>query len=276
MSKNGIFSPRMMEIVEVIEEAPDVKTFRFSPDDWEAHVPGQFVQVWVPGAGEIPLSIASAPSLAPQFEITVKQVGEVTRELFRLRRGDYVGIRGPFGKGFPLDKIVGKSVNIVGGGIGLPPLMSFLREAIQKRESFGKLTLCYGARTPEDLIYREELEEMAEKEVDVHLTVDIGNEDWPGPVGVVTELCEEHRISIEESISLICGPGVMMYFTVEKLLNLGFPAEHIYLSLEQHMKCGVGKCGHCRIGPYYVCVDGPVFSLPVIREVERKYAGKVF
>ncbi len=275
METNGSFIPRVFKIHDVIDEGRDLKTFRFQVVDWPEHKPGQFVELWVPGTGEFPVSIASPSGSLPTLDLTVKRVGEVTSRLFQLKRGDTVGLRGPFGKGFPFEEIVGYHINLVAGGIGLPPLMSFVREAVQQRNRFGEINLFYGTRTPGELLYLGELNELSGKGVNVHLTVDEGNETWRGNVGVVTKLLLEKRVRVKNSVTFICGPGIMMHFTVKRLKELGVPDESIFLSMEQHMKCGVEKCGHCRIGPYYVCTDGPVFPLPKLEEVERNFAGRI-
>lgn len=264
----------MASIRKIVKETPDIKTFYFDRSLWESHIPGQFAELWVPGAGEIPLSIASSPG-ENHIAFTVKKVGLVTSELFNKQEGDRIAIRGPFGNGFPLEKFKGKELVFVGGGIGLPPLMSTIIFALNSRNSLKGITLFYGARTPDDIVYKKQLEELS-KEISVYLTVDSGNDSWDGPIGVVTEIITPERVNPKNSIAMVCGPGIMMYFTVKKLMNLGFKASDIYLSLEHHMKCAVGKCGHCRIGPYYVCTDGPVFSYESLEEIEKKYAGDIW
>lgn len=268
------FKPVMTNIKKVVRETPDTKSFFFDRDLWESHVPGQFAELWVPGTGEIPLSIASSPN-DKYITFTVKKAGSVTAELFNKKEGDSVGIRGPFGNGFPIEKFNGKELVFVGGGIGLPPLMSTILYALHRKDSFKGITLFYGARTPKDLVYRNQLEELSKK-INVYLTVDKGTNSWKGPVGVVTEIITQARVYPEDSVAMVCGPGIMMYFTVKKLIDLGFKPSDIYLSLEHHMKCAVGKCGHCRIGHYYVCVDGPIFSYELLKEVVIKYAGDIW
>ncbi len=267
-----LFKPVMAEIKKIVEETPDTRSFYFEREVINDFLPGQFAELWVPGTGEVPISIASSPH-DDVLIFTVKKVGRVTGALFEKKEGDEIGIRGPFGRGFPLEKFTGKNLVFVGGGIGLPPLISTLRFAV--REGFDRITLLYGARTPEDIVYREELKNLPDK-VDVYLTVDRGDESWQGEVGVVTRLIREDTVNPENSVAMICGPGIMMFYTVKKLMEVGFSPENIYLSLEHHMKCAVGKCGHCRIGPYFVCVHGPVFSYEVLKEVEEKYAGDIW
>ncbi len=266
------FKPVMAKIKKIVDETPDTRSFYFDRNVLRDFSPGQFAELWVPGAGEVPISIASTPD-DDMLMFTVKKVGKVTGALFEKKEGDEIGIRGPFGHGFPLEKFEGKNLVFVGGGIGLPPLMATLRYA--EKNGFTKITLFYGARTPDDIVYKDTLSNLPEG-VNVYLTVDQGDENWSGEVGVVTNLIQSDRVDPENSVAMVCGPGVMMYYTVKKLLEVGFKPEDIYLSLEHHMKCAVGKCGHCRIGPYFVCVDGPVFSYKTLREVEEKFAGDIW
>ncbi len=266
------FKPVMADIKQIVEETPDTKSFFFDRNVFGEFSPGQFAELWVPGVGEIPISIASSPE-ENELKFTVKKVGTVTAALFGKKVGDSIGIRGPFGHGFPIDGLDGKRLVFIGGGIGLPPLMSALVYASQK--GFENITLLYGARTPADIVYKDLLSRL-KGSVRVFLTVDRGDSSWTGEVGVVTNLIREETVRPENSVAFVCGPGIMMFYTVRKLLEVGFDPGDIYLSLEQHMKCAIGKCGHCRIGPYFVCVDGPVFSYTTLKEVEEKFAGDIW
>ncbi len=268
--RHALFKPVLKKIKRIVEETPDTRSFYFDKDGWAGHTPGQFAELWVPGVGEIPISIAS-PSKSDELVFTVKKVGTVSSALFEKKVSDTIGLRGPFGHGFPLQEFAEKNLILIGGGIGLPPLMSVILEALGKN----KIRLFYGARTPADIVYKPLLNELKDK-IDIYLTVDVGDESWDGEVGVVTNLLKPELVHPYNSVAFVCGPGIMMYYTVKRLLELGFREENIYLSLEHHMKCAVGKCGHCRIGPYYVCVDGPVFPYSKLREVEEKFAGTVF
>lgn len=266
------YIPRQVKIERIKEETPEVKTFFFPAEELPFYLPGQFVELSVFGEGEAPLSISSSPTEKDFFSLSVKRMGRVTTRLHRLEEGKKVGIRGPYGNGFPLERIKGKNIVFVGGGIGLAPLRSLLKYALDRREEFGSLLLLYGARTPQDLVFREELLRWEKEEsMEVFLTVDREDKKWKGRVGVVTTLFEATKLPPEERVALICGPEIMIRFVVKELTQRGFEEEEIILSLERHMKCGVGKCGHCNIGQKYVCLDGPVFTLKQIRELREEF-----
>lgn len=259
------YVPAKSIITGIRDETPDTKTFTVKVIGLEEFnfVPGQFIQLSVFGFGEAPFSIAGSLN-KKEFEITVRRIGTVTGALFRKNVGDIVGVRGPFGKGWPLDIMRGKDILIVAGGLGLAPLRSVIQHIIQNREEFGEVHLLYGARTPADLLYKNELD-LWRKHIDVHLTVDRGDNNWRGRVGVVTVLFDEINVNPKGTVALQCGPPIMMHFVSKKLKSLGFPDENIYLSLERLMKCGMGFCGRCTVSGRYVCVDGPVFCYLDIR-----------
>jgi NAD(P)H-flavin reductase len=189
------------------------------------------------------------------------QAGRVTSALHALRTGDTLGLRGPFGKGYPLDEFAGRDVLVLGGGVGLAPLRSLLFALFDGRERFKRIVICYGARTPADLLHKDQLREWsASSDLEVHLTVDRADDGWQGKVGVVTTALDDVTINAAEAIGVVCGPPIMMKFGTLALLKKGFVSPNICLSMERNMSCGIGKCGHCRIGPYYVCRDGPVFK----------------
>jgi len=230
--------------------------------------PGQFIELYLPGYGESPISITSSPTEKGYLELCVRRVGWVTTALHQLNENDVVGIRGPFGNGFPVDRMTNKNLVFVAGGLGLAPLRSLIKTAFAQRQNFGRITILYGARTPNDLLFQDELTEW--KDVDnseVLLTVDVGSGDWRGNVGVVTTLFGKVTISPMNAIAIVCGPPIMFRFVIRELLKIGFPEKAIMLTLERHMKCGIGKCGHCNIGPKYVCLDGPVFTYQEIEEL---------
>jgi NAD(P)H-flavin reductase len=247
--------------MEVVEETPNIKTFVLVPEKSVAFRTGQFVEVTVPGVGEAPFTPSSSPSEPTRLEVTVMQAGRVTSALHTLQAGASVGVRGPFGKGYPWDSFVGQDVLILGGGVGLAPLRSLLFSLFEGRERFKRIVLCYGARTPADLLYKEHLRQWSGRgDVEVHLTVDKGNDGWRGKVGVVTTALDDVTVDPAAAVSVVCGPPIMMKFGTMALLKKGFLADRVYLSMERNMSCGIGKCGHCRIGPYYACRDGPVFT----------------
>lgn len=258
-----LYLPYPTAIKAIKQESYDTKTFRlvFSDNREFQYKPGQFVEASLLGYGEAPISIASAPSETGYFDLCVRRVGRVTEALHRLVENDIVGIRGPFGNGFPFDEMKGKNLVFVAGGLGLAPLRSLIKEVFANRDHFGKVTILYGARTPNDLLFRDELGEWQNVDnAEVLVTVDVGNGDWQGHIGVVTTLFGETEVSPQNAFAVVCGPPIMFRFVVQDLLRIGFPQEAIYLTLERFMKCGVGKCGHCNIGAKYVCLDGPVFN----------------
>ncbi len=263
------YIPMLARIVSVREEAPNINTFRLWLKDEEARrnfsfVPGQFLELTVFGYGEAPFSISSSPLEKEYFEVTVRKMGTVTRALFNLGEGGVVGVRGPFGRGWPIEDMRGENVLIIGGGIGIAPLRSLVEYIIANRDSFGEVILLYGARTPKDIVYKEELEQWRDA-IDVHLTVDMGDETWKGRTGVVTVLLDDVKVDPRETYSIQCGPPIMMHFVTKKLLEMGFSDERIVFSLERLMKCGMGFCGHCMISGKYVCRDGPVFNYSEVK-----------
>jgi sulfite reductase subunit B len=232
------------------------------------HQPGQFVEVSVFGVGEAPISVSSAPSDSPAFQLCVRAVGNVTNALCGRKPGDVVGIRGPFGRGFELQHFRGRDVLFVAGGLGLAPLRSLIWAILNSREDYGKVYILYGARRPQELLFREELKIWEEREdVEYHVTVDVGEEGWRGNVGVITTLFPHVKFDPVRTQVAVVGPPVMYRFVIRELKNRRVPDENIWVSLERKMKCGVGKCGHCQINNVYVCQDGPVFNYTEIRDL---------
>jgi NAD(P)H-flavin reductase len=226
------------------------------------HAPGQFVQVSVLGYGEAPISICSAPSSdEPRFALCVRSVGDVSSALHRLELGDWVGIRGPFGRGFPLQQMQNGDVVCVAGGIGLPPLRSLIEHIRARREDYGRLIVVYGAKTPADVLFKEDLERWEDDSgMEFFVTVDEPDDTWRGRSGVVTLPLRELEFDAERPpLAVSVGPPVMYKFVVMELLGKQVPRDRIFLSLERHFKCGIGKCGHCQINDLYVCQHGPVF-----------------
>ena len=225
------------------------------------HGAGQFVQVSVFGVGEAPISVCSSPTQTETFELCVRAAGNVTNALHRLEAGDWVGIRGPYGHGFPVEEMAGKDILIVAGGIGLPPLRPVINLVLENREHYGRLIIVCGARSPQDLLFKDELDSWAARDdVEFHIIVEQPDDAWRGPVGVVTVPLRELDVdSAKTVVAASVGPPVMYRFVAFELLAKGLPERNIYFSLERRMKCGVGKCGHCQLNNLYVCVDGPVF-----------------
>ena len=223
--------------------------------------PGQFNMLYAFGVGEVAISISADPAQAESLWHTIRTAGTVTRALGRLRKGDMLGVRGPFGTAWPLERARGRDVVIMAGGIGLAPLRPAILDVLHHRTQFGHLNVLYGTRTPADLVYRKELERWrARLDVNVEVTVDRGGDDWRGDVGVVTELVRTASFEPGGSIAMLCGPEIMMRFAARELMKYGMPNSDIYVSLERNMKCAVGFCGHCQYGPAFVCKDGPVIG----------------
>lgn len=260
------YRPIKAEIVEVIEETPTIKTIRFKPQEPMDFTTGQFVEITIPGVGEAPFTPSSKPSVRGLMEVTVMKVGKVTEKIHELKKGDTIGVRGPMGQGYPLDTFKGKEVLVVGGGCGFAPLRSLMYALFHESSEFKKLIFRGGCKTPQELIYRGEMGEWAKRDdLDFKLTVDKGDSGWKGNVGVVTTILDDLDMDCEKGIAVVCGPPIMMKFATRKLLEMGFVDENIYLSMEKNMSCGIGKCGHCRIGVYYACKDGPVFTYNKIK-----------
>jgi len=255
------------EITKIKEETPSIKTFVLKPREPIRFDTGQFMEVAIPGLGEGPFTPSSNPKDAARLEFTIMKVGRVTDRLHDMKKGDMVGIRGPYGKGYPLNEYEQREVFIVGGGVGLAPLRSLLYALFNESSRYKQIYLKYGAKTPQDLIYKDELEEWPKAgKLDVALTVDSGDKSWKGNVGLVTTILGKEKLDLARSVSIVCGPPVMMKFVTLKLLEIGFKPDRIYLSMEKNMSCGIGKCGHCRLGDSYACKDGPVFSYDKIKD----------
>ncbi len=225
------------------------------------YVPGQFVEVSIAGIGEAPISISSTPTLGDSFELVVRKIGNVTNAIHNLKEGDKVGIRGPMGKGvYPIEQMKGKNLVFICGGIGLVPQRSFINYILDNRDDYGDVTILLGTRNPSERLFHSELESWSKRD-DVKFleTVDKGEASWKGNVGVVTTLIPKIENELKDAAVLICGPPVMYKFVLMSLKEREVSNDRIYLNLERKMKCGVGKCGHCQINKYYVCIDGPVF-----------------
>jgi sulfhydrogenase subunit gamma (sulfur reductase) len=235
------------------------------------HRPGQFVEVSVLGIGEAPISISSSPSRSNgSFELCVRKVGNVTNAIHRLQVGDFVGIRGPFGRGFPYEKFHGKDLLFAPGGLGLAPLRSLINQVLDQRMLFNRVIILYGARNPSELLFKSEMEEWQNRpDVELMVSVDKGDESWTGNIGVITTLFKKISINPRNTIGVTCGPPVMYRFVLMEFFGKGISEGNIYLSLERRMKCGVGKCGHCQINNVYACQSGPVFPYSEIKGLEE-------
>ncbi len=266
---NGnLYTPMWGQITEIIDESPTIKSFVVVPDTAFSFRTGQFVELTLPGEGEAPFTPSSSPSVTENMEITIMKAGRITGLLHECAAGQKVGIRGPYGNGYPVDAFAGKAVYIVGGGVGLAPIRSLFLTLVERIGEFKKVVCRFGARAPADFIYKESLfgEWQDIDGVDIALTVDEGDGEWDGNVGVVTTILNEKDVAIADAVAVVCGPPIMMKFATLKLTEFGFTPEQIYLSMEKNMSCGVGKCGHCMLGKYYVCKDGPVFTYEQVKD----------
>jgi len=269
MTRNGnenIYLPMSGKVEEIIPEAKDISLFRVRTRSPLEYTPGQFFMVSVWGAGEAPISVASLPGEDGVVELCIRRAGVVTGAIHALRAGDAIWLRGPYGNGFPLDISRGRDVVLVAGGIGLAPLRPLIEWFMANPGDVGRVTLLHGAKSPEDIVFRNEMEDWRDRGMDVFLTVDKADEGWRGHTGLVTGLWQEVRSDLQKATAYICGPEVMIRAAMGELFLLGMPDERIITTLEAHMKCGVGKCGHCYAGPRYICTDGPVFSY---REIKK-------
>jgi sulfhydrogenase subunit gamma (sulfur reductase) len=273
MEEEGLYTPTMARVdkVKSMTELEKLFTIQLPEGLTLGHRPGQFVEVSLFGVGEAPISISSSPSRSNgAFELCVRRVGDVTGALHRLNAGAYVGVRGPFGRGFPYEKFRGKDMLFAPGGLGLAPLRSLINQVIDERANYGRVIILYGARSPAEMLYTEELEAMAKRnDLELHITVDRGDDSWKGNVGVITTLFRKISLNPRNTVAAVCGPPVMYRFVLMELLGKGIPNGNIYLSLERHMKCGVGKCGHCQINHVYACQSGPVFPYSEIMGLEE-------
>lgn len=271
MSDNPYLSvPAAIESVAV--ETPNIRTFRIRPERPMPFEAGQFVELSIPGVGEAPFTPSSSPTVADTMELTVMCTGRVTERLHELAPGDPVGVRGPLGKPYPLHAFEGREILVVGGGVGLAPLRALLFALFRDMGRFARVLLRYGAKTPADIVYRPDVSRAwGRSDLDVALTVDRADDGWSGHIGVVTTILDRSHLRTDPAsgVAVVCGPPIMMKFATVKLLDLGFAPSNIYLSMEKNMSCGFGKCGHCRLGPYYACKDGPVFTFEQVRSLGK-------
>lgn len=265
-------------IQSIKPEAYGITTFKLSLADNRIAAnyrfkPGQFNMLYLPGFGESAISVSSDPGEVATIAHTIRFAGNVTRAMSRLKIGDMMGLRGPFGSSWPVEQGVGKDLLIVAGGIGLAPLRPVLFDVMRRRPLFKRVMLLYGARTPADLLYTDEFEKWQQAGIEVHVTVDRADDKWKGQVGVVPLLFYRIRLEPKETVIFTCGPEVMMRFVIYEGIARRIPMESIWISLERNMKCAVGFCGHCQFGPHFICKDGPVLNF---RSVEPFYNKEEF
>ena len=263
----------LYRVARFSRETHDTFTIVLRPQKAEksfTFAPGQFNMLYMFGAGEVPVSISGNPLDKKTITHTIRAVGNVTQLMRQLKTGDRVGLRGPFGSRWPISEASGKDAVIVAGGIGLAPLRPVVYQFFARRKRYRRVTLLYGTRTPEDILYKRELKRWrAELDMDVHVTVDRATGSWRGNVDVVPALIPRAAFEAGRTVAMVCGPEVMMHFTVRALKERGLGNEDIYVSMERNMKCAVGFCGHCQYGPYFICKDGPVFRFDRVERIFR-------
>ncbi len=261
--------PNAYRIERVIKESYDTFTVELTPENEYgqfAFGPGQFNMLYIFGVGEIPISISGDPDRPQPLVHTTRAVGTVTNAMSRLRVGDSLGLRGPYGTTWPVKAARGQDVVLIAGGIGLAPLRPALYQILSHREAYGKIVLLYGTRSPEDILFRKELESWRSRfDLEVFVTVDYADSNWHGNVGFVTKLIAGAPFDPSHTTAMICGPEVMMRFAAIEMHKRGLSNEHIFLSMERNMKCAIGFCGHCQFGPLFICHDGPVFAYSQIQ-----------
>jgi sulfhydrogenase subunit gamma (sulfur reductase) len=267
------FIPYLATLRTVTQLTPDIKLLNMELEDPDIRVnfdykPGQFALLSAFGEGEAPFGIVSLPQQKNGLEFAVRRIGTVTRALQELEPGDTLGVRGPFGNYFPLENYEGKNIIIIGGGIGMAPLRPVINIILERRDNYGELLIINGARTPQDLVFQPEFPTWMEApRTRVELTVDRGDEHWEGRVALVPDVVKDLAPSPDNTIAIICGPPIMIRFTLAGLRDLDFKDDQIVTTLEAKMKCGLGKCARCNIGEKYVCQDGPVFTLEQISQL---------
>ena len=273
---NNPYLPAMATIQEVIQETPNIMTFRVTLNDPKikesfTFEPGQVGQLSAFGIGESTFVINSSPTRMDYLQFSVMRTGEVTEKLHTLSAGDQIGVRAPLGNHFPYEDMKGKDIVFVGGGIGMAPLRTLLYYMLDNRKDYGKITLLYGARSPVDMAYQYELPEWLERDdLDTHLTIDAEYEGWEYNVGLIPNVLLDIAPKPENTVAITCGPPIMIKFTVQALAKLGFKDEQIVTTLEKRMKCGVGICGRCNIGTSYVCQDGPVYTYDQLKKLPNE------
>jgi NAD(P)H-flavin reductase len=262
--------PRQYRVRRIRKETHDSFTIELTPVDGASEftfAAGQFNMLYVFGVGEVPISISGDPTDTRTLVHTTRAVGAVTRTMRNLKPGDVIGVRGPFGTHWPVEEAVGSDVLIIGGGIAFAPLRPIVYQILSQREKYGKVVLLYGARSPADILYRRELEKWrARLDLEVEVTVDRASPAWRGNVGVVTTLIPKAPCDPLSTVAMVCGPEVMMRYVVQGLRQCGLEPEDIYISMERNMKCGIGLCGHCQLGPMFICKDGPIFRYDKIEQ----------
>ncbi len=260
---DDVYVPKDYLIESIKKETEDTFIFKVRCD--LDPKPGQFVEVSMPYLGECPISIASNDS--EYIELLIRKVGSVTNAIFKLNKDDTIGIRGSYGHGYPMKDFKGKDIIIIAGGTGTAPPMGMLKYIKKKRDKYERVRVFLGFKSPQDILFREDIESLKKEGFEINLTVDRADDTWKRDVGLITSLMEKHNLETYNTVVICCGPPIMIKYAIEQLLNRNFSEDQIYVSHERHMKCGIGKCGHCMIHGKYVCKDGPVFRYDKVKDV---------
>lgn len=264
VNRENPWHPHAARIKSITAEVPNITTYEIELEDAEIRKayefqPGQFNMLYLPGFGESAISISSDPATPERLLHTVRIVGNVTQGLARKSPGDQIFLRGPFGSCWPVSECHGQDLIIACGGLGLPPLRPVIYQILENRDLFGNVSLIYGARSPQDLLFTKDYQHWQQQGIQVEVTVDLADAQWTGNVGVVPSLFDRLEIDPLKTLTFTCGPEIMMRFVIQEARSRGIPAEQIYLSMERNMNCAIGMCGHCQLGPEFICKDGPVF-----------------
>jgi len=267
------YLPVKTEVIDIIDESPTIKTFCLRPERPMGFKAGQFIEMTVPGVGEAPFTPSSSPYEKSRLEVTIMKAGRITGMIHGLKKGDAVGLRGPFGNEYPLSEFEGKDVLLVGGGVGLAPLRALFLALAHDIDRYKSVLFCCGSRTPSDIIYKDCMLDkwqcLDKKKIKFRITVDRKDDSWKGNVGLVTTTLDKLDLDLKNSVAIVCGPPIMMKFATFKLMDVGYRQDQVYLSMEKNMSCGMGKCGHCRLGNFYACKDGPVFRYDRISHIHE-------
>ncbi|MFO7852046.1 MAG: FAD/NAD(P)-binding protein [Bacteroidota bacterium] len=264
---NGLYEVLKAKVDEIIDESPLIKTLVMTPEKPFKFDTGEFIELTLDGLGEAPFTPSSSPYITETLEVTIMKAGYITEKFHKLEPGAVLGIRGPFGRGYPVDRFIGKEVLIVGGGCGLAPIRSLLYTLIEIKDQVEKVVLLYGSKTPTDCIYKPMFSKLNSIDnFETYRSADRPDDtEWDENIGLVTELLDTPKVNLDNAIAVVCGPPIMMKFSTLRLLELGFSEDDIFLSMEKNMSCGLGKCGHCMMGEFFVCKDGPVFTYAEIK-----------
>ncbi len=276
LENSSIYMPTPARVIETKQFTKLEKWFKIElPSGYSiAHRPGQFLEVSILGVGEAPISVCSSPARSNgTFELCVRRVGKMTNALHGLEPGSMIGVRGPFGRGFPIERFRGKDIIFVAGGLGLAPLRSLINEVLDQRGKYGRIAILYGTRSPQEFLFQDDMKQWQERgDIEFHVTVDRPYPDWNGNIGVITTLIPRINFHARNTIAAVVGPPVMYRFVLIELLAKGIAEGNIWMSFERQMKCGVGKCGHCQMHHIYTCQKGPAFSYAEVKHLEEAFA----